>query len=85
MTTAEITMNREWSSIPVTSFADRPSDSGTPLTMSICHSCIGASRCQRRYCRLCCCSCGLTSPLRAITRWTVARPGTAATPRWPSS
>ena len=28
---------------------------------------------RRRYCRSCRCSCGFTSPLRAITRYTVAR------------
>ena len=53
--------------------------------MSSCHSCIGASRCHRLYLRACRCSCGLTRPLRASTRCTVARPGTAAIPRWPSS
>jgi hypothetical protein len=83
--TAETTTNREQSSIPVTILASRPPASGTPPTMSSCHNCIGASRCHRLYFRPCRCSCGLTRPLRASTRCTVARPGTALIPRWPSS
>jgi hypothetical protein len=67
------TPGRRRTSTPVTSFASRPSASGTPPTMSSCHSCIGASRSHHRYCLLCHCSCGLTRPFRAITRWTVAR------------
>jgi hypothetical protein len=52
-TTFAITLNREWSSTPVTTFASRSSPLAvstiiTPPTMSICHNCIGACRCQRR-------------------------------------
>ena len=47
-TTLAITMNREWSSMPVTSLHSRPPARNTPPMMSSCHSCIGASRCQRR-------------------------------------
>lgn len=51
-TTDAITQYREWSSTPVTTFASVSSPvtgltSITPPTMSICHNCIGRSRCQR--------------------------------------
>jgi len=38
-------------------------------------------RCHRRYLRLCAWACGVTKALRTSTRCTVARDGTAATPR----
>ncbi|GAB3852236.1 hypothetical protein GCM10027610_080160 [Dactylosporangium cerinum] len=46
-TAVAITQYREWSSTPVITFASVPSASMTPPTMSICHSSIGRSRCQR--------------------------------------
>jgi hypothetical protein len=47
-TTPAATQNLEWSSRPVTSLASCPSASCTPPITSICHSCIGRSRSQRR-------------------------------------
>lgn len=51
-TICAITQYREWSSTPVTTLASASSPvtgltSMTPPTMSICHNCIGRSRCQR--------------------------------------
>jgi hypothetical protein len=53
-TTTAITQNREWSSIPVTTFASRTSPvtastSSTPPTTSMPHSCIGPGRSKRTY------------------------------------
>ena len=53
-TTFAITQNREWSSTPVTTFADRTtpvtgSTTVTPSTMSTAHNCIGAGRSHRTY------------------------------------
>ena len=46
-TTVAITQNREWSSRPEISFSSVPSARNTDPVTSSCHSCIGASRCQR--------------------------------------
>jgi hypothetical protein len=63
----------------------RPSAKNTPPTRPSCHSAIGVSRCHRRYLRLCRCACGVTIALRTSTRCTVARDGTAGTPRCATS
>jgi hypothetical protein len=42
-----ITQNREQSSMPEISFSSVPSAKNTDPVTSICHSCIGSSRCQR--------------------------------------
>lgn len=47
-TTFAITMNREWSSIPVTILHSPPPASSTPPTMSICHNSIAADRSHLR-------------------------------------
>lgn len=47
-TTFAITMNREWSSIPVTILHSLPSASRMPPTMSICHSSIASNRSHLR-------------------------------------
>jgi hypothetical protein len=52
--TVAMTTNREWSSIPVTILHSRPSARKIPPTRSICHRCIGVSRCRRLYFRRCC-------------------------------
>jgi hypothetical protein len=46
-TTVAMTQNREWSSMPEMSFSSVPSVRNTDPVISSCHSCIGASRCQR--------------------------------------
>jgi hypothetical protein len=48
MTTAAMTQNREWSSIPVTTLHSRPSARNRLAVTSICHSSIAAERFQRR-------------------------------------
>ncbi len=47
-TTAAQTTNREWSSIPVTTFTSAPSASSTRPITSICHSSIDRPRSHRR-------------------------------------
>jgi hypothetical protein len=46
-TTSAETQNREWSSIPVTTFNSVPSVSGTPPITSICHNSIARPRSHR--------------------------------------
>ena len=48
MTTAAMTQNREWSSIPVITLHSRPSARNGLAVTSICHSSIAAERSQRR-------------------------------------
>jgi hypothetical protein len=48
MTTAAMTQNREWSSIPVMTLHSRPPARNRLAVTSICHSSIAAERSQRR-------------------------------------
>jgi hypothetical protein len=48
MTTAAMTQNREWSSIPVMTLHSRPPARNRLAVTSICHSSIAAGRSQRR-------------------------------------
>jgi hypothetical protein len=47
-TASVITQYREWSSIPVTIFTSLPLATNALAVTSICHSCIGTGRSQRR-------------------------------------
>ena len=94
-TTSAITQNLEWSSTPVTTFASRSSPvvgstSQIPPTMSMPHSCIGASRCQRtKLSRARFRGRDTSNPFRVRIRFTVRSDGTATSrpasaESWPS-